>query len=110
MKAPKRGYRSPRTLRSRMDRIKTKTPQGALLELTRLTQEKMRLRDEAAHWERRLEEIRGRLQEIVEMETFLHSFIEPPGDEFGVGQQASRRLDRNPSSMPPEVNEVTISY
>jgi hypothetical protein len=109
MNAPKRGYRSPRTLRSRMDRVKTKTPQGALLELTRLTQEKMRLRDEATHWERRLVEIRGRLQEIAEMETFLHSLIESPGDEPGGGQQAPRRLDRNPST-PTDVDEVTIRY
>ena len=34
-----------------MERVKARTPQGALLELTRLTQEKMHLREEVARWD-----------------------------------------------------------
>lgn len=110
MKAAKRGYGSPRTLRSKVDRAKARTPQGALLELTRLTQEKMRLRDEVARWEHRIAEIRERLQEIAALETLLYRFIDPPGAGNGGSQAIPHGPEPIQAPALADVNEVTIGY
>jgi hypothetical protein len=110
MKTATRGYGCPRTLRSKVDRIKARTPQGALLELTRLTQEKMRLREEVARWERRLVEIRERLQDISAMETFLYRFIEPAGNTLLPTPDSAVPKTQELESTAPDVHEVTVRY
>lgn len=110
MKVVKRAYGVPRTLRSKVDRTKARTPQGALLELTRLTQEKVRLRAEVTRWEQRLVEIRKRLQEIDAMETFLYRFVEPTETNLAAGPTRSRPQPDGQESIAPDVYEVTLQY
>jgi hypothetical protein len=93
-----------------VDRVKSRTPERALLELTRLTQEKMRLREEVARWERRITEIRARLQEIAEMEAFLYRFVEPAGSIATGSQTPANRHTDSPKPMPSDVNEITVGY
>jgi predicted nuclease with TOPRIM domain len=106
---------TPKTLRNKVDRFKARTPQGALLELTRLTQEKMRLQEETKRWERRMAEIRSRLTEIAEMEVWLYRFIENPFHERpdapheAEGESPAADGQRPPLALQG-LNEVTIRY
>lgn len=48
------------------------TPHAALSKLAQLKQEKERLSDEMRRWERRIEQIKARLEEVGEMEKMLY--------------------------------------
>ena len=98
------GLGNIRTMRSRMDRSKIKTPQGALMEMGRLSQEQKRLGEEMAHWERRIQQIRQRLGEIAEAESWLQSFLgkaetpEEPSHSSGRKKTAAAPLS-SPSAV-----------
>jgi len=115
MKTTGRAFGTPKTLRSKVDKFKARTPQGALLELTRLTQEKERLREETARWERRMLEIRKRLGEIAAMEAWLYRFVESPFNESPRGPEEADRSSpaadgKRPVPILPDPNEMTIRY
>ena len=110
MKTTGRRFGSPKTLRSKVDRFKARTPQGALLELTRLTQEKERLREERARWERRMVEIRNRLGEIAEMETWLYRFVDGAGGPMEAERNTPTADGEPPTPAHPDPNEMTIRY
>ena len=110
MKTTGRRFGSLKTLRSKVDRFKARTPQGALLELTRLTQEKERLRQETARWERRMVEIRNRLGEIAEMEAWLYRFVERPGGPTEAGRNTPTADGQRLTPTHPDLNEMTIRY
>jgi len=109
------GLGNIRTMRSRMDRSKIKTPQGALMEMGRLSQERKRLGEEMAHWERRTQQIKRRLAEIAEADKWLHTFISQAETSE---QKDSRAEERRSTSAPRHSNatarsapdEVTLRY
>jgi hypothetical protein len=59
----------------RVDRFRVRTPQGAFIELAKLSQERERLCEEMERWERRIERIKRCLGEIAEAEEWLRKFI-----------------------------------
>jgi hypothetical protein len=101
---------TPKTLRNKVDRFKARTPQGALLELTRLTQEKMRLQEETKRWERRMAEIRSRLTEIAEMEVWLYRFVETPGGPTEAERHTPAGDGKGLTPAPLDRNELTFRY
>ena len=103
-------FGSLKTLRSKVDRVKARTPQGALLELTRLAQEKQRLQEEIERWERRSMEIRTRLGEIAEMEAWLYRFVERPEGPTEAERNTPTADGKRPSPAHPDLNELTIRY
>jgi len=110
MKTAGRGFGKPKTLRNKLDRFKARTPTGALLELTRLTQEKERLRQEIGRWEKRFAEIQTRLNEIAEMETWLYRFVEPPHWPEAEEKRQPIADEPGPTALGPGPNEVTLRY
>lgn len=110
MKRTGRRFGSPRTLRSKVDKFKARTPQGALLELTRLTQEKMRLRQEMERWQTRMVEITKRLQEIAELEVWLYRLTELPGVPTETERNTPIGDGKGPTPAPLDLNELTFRY
>lgn len=78
MTREKRGVRQIKTISGVLDRRRSRTSAGALLELSMLESERMRLDAEIARSNRRCEEIRKRLDEISDKEKRLHAFVENP--------------------------------
>jgi hypothetical protein len=109
MKTTKRRFGRPKTLRSRVDK-RARTPQGALLELTGLTQERQRLRQEMERWEQRMGEIRSRLTEIAEMEAWLYRFVETPEVPTEAERDAPTGDGKGPTPAPLDLNELTFRY
>ena len=103
----KRGFGIPKTLGSEVDRFKARTPQGALVQLARLTQERQRLQQEMERWEHRMGEIRRRLREIAEMEAWLHQFVDTSP---GVERTNPTGDGKNPSPVLPDPKELTFRY
>lgn len=74
----RRSMRSMRTMGLLVDKRRLRSAAGALLELSVLANEKVRLHKELARLHARQEEIEVRCAEIEEKERQLHSFIEKP--------------------------------
>lgn len=93
------------------------------MELARLSQERKRLSEEMAHWERRTQQIKRRLAEIAEADKWLHTFISQAeaSEQRGRGAEEQRnggaggrrstsaalRPHSTAQSDPPE---VTLRY
>ncbi|MBI3327404.1 MAG: hypothetical protein HYZ81_11980 [Nitrospinae bacterium] len=110
MNITKKRLGSPKTLRNKVDTFKARTPQGALLEVTRLTQEKQRLREELERWEHRMAEIRNRLKEIAEMETWLYRFVERPGGQAEADTSPPIADGRRPVAAAADLSELILRY
>lgn len=90
MASDKKTIRSVRTLSQLLDRRRTRTASGAFLELSALANERARLRRELERWERRQQEIMGRLAEIQEKEQMLAAIVQtemPPLSPSGSNQE-----------------------
>lgn len=77
----KRGIRQIRTVGGLFDRRRARTSAGALLELSLLESEKMRLAAEIGRAEQRCGQIRHRLDEINSKQHRLRSFVDDPQGE-----------------------------
>ena len=86
-----------------VDRRRTRTPSGALLELSLLANEKERLQQELRAARRRGEEIQTRLREIAEKEERLQGLIKNPASN-SAGRSSS------PAEAHPCVQTREISY
>jgi hypothetical protein len=98
-----------------MDRSKIKTPQSALMEMGRLSQERKRLGEEMAHWDRRIQQIKQRLGQITEAESWLRSFLgQAEASEQGSGRAEERRGTPAPlhsnATARSAPDEVTLRY
>ena len=59
---------------SHINRLRARTPQGALVEMAALAGERQRIRVELAHSKKRSLQMRARLREIRQREQFLSQF------------------------------------
>jgi len=66
-------------MRSHAERLRGCTPQGALVAMAGLAQERQRIQVELARWKKRSAQIRTRLQEIRERERYLLQFTRSSG-------------------------------
>jgi hypothetical protein len=78
MAGSRKGVRSIKTMAALVDRRRSRTTAGALLEMSVLANEKERLRQELEAAERRRLEIEARLVEIEEKEGRLAAFLQDP--------------------------------
>jgi predicted nucleic acid-binding Zn-ribbon protein len=94
-----------------MDRSKMRTPQGAFIELAKLSQERERLSEEMERWERRIERIKRRLREIAQAEEWLRKFIEDPAVSFQEERGGfSAEEGRGQSVNAPGFTPMVIRY
>ncbi len=105
MKPIRKGLESIRTLRGLVDKFHTRTPQGALIELARLKQERERLSDEMIRWEGRIEQIKARLEEIGEMEQWLYKVAGNAQESPGTAEGEKKPLD-----VPAGLREIVLRY
>ncbi len=61
-------------MRSHAERLRGCTPQGALVAMAGLAQERQRIQVELARWKKRSAQMRARLREIRKREQFLSQF------------------------------------
>lgn len=106
MSSDRKGLANIRTMRGHVDKFRAKTPQGALVELAQLAQEKIRLRDEMKRWGERIEQIQSRLKQINKMEKWLYRFVEG----LEVPSTASGQSEKSSPSLPPGFQEMSIRY
>ncbi len=78
MATARKSLRGIKTMAALVDRRRSRTAAGALLEMSALANEKERLNQELAVALRRHDEIRGRLAEIAAKEQRLQAFIKNP--------------------------------
>lgn len=78
MASVKRSLRGIKTLNALVDQRRSRTSGGALMELSVMANEKVRLELELDRWRRRHAEITARLAEIAERESRLFEFVEKP--------------------------------
>ncbi|MGD0201416.1 MAG: hypothetical protein ABSD27_11760 [Bryobacteraceae bacterium] len=99
-----------RTLGNLTSRSQAKTPHGAMMTLAQIAQEKQRLEQERGNWEKRLEKIDHRLQEIAGMEEqLLRVALAGHGKAFTRGA-AANCLAGLATDLPPGFTEVTVKY
>jgi hypothetical protein len=94
-----------RTLRNQTSRFQAKTPNGAVMVLAQIAQEKQRLEQEKGNWQARICKIETRLKEIDRMETQLLAVA-----SFSRGPAAEGPLVHASNSLPPGFTEVTVKY
>lgn len=74
MPAIKHSLKDIKTMGSHINRLRARTPQGALVEMAALANERQRIEVELARSKKRAVEMRARLREIRERERFLSQF------------------------------------
>jgi hypothetical protein len=79
----KRGVNSIKTMGGLLDNRRARTPSGALLEMSAMSNEKTLLHRELARWKRRHVEIQKRLAEIAAKERRLLAVVQ--GGEMALG-------------------------
>jgi hypothetical protein len=94
-----------RTLRNQTSRFQAKTPNGAVIVLAQVAQEKQRLEQEKSNWAIRIRKIEARLQQIKHMETELLAVA-------NFQRRSAKRTDPTGFSgeLPPGVAELTMRY
>ena len=75
MRSAVKSTRSSRTMSALVDRRRTRTPAGALLELSALASEKELLKREVERWNRRYIEIQARLADIADKNRRLMAVV-----------------------------------
>jgi len=99
------GIRNLRTMKSQLDKSRIKTPQGALVEMARLSQEKRMCQVEMGHWEQRIQHLQQRLDDIAEADMWLRSFV----DQAEQREQPSAP-EAASATPPPSPHQVTFRY
>ncbi len=74
----RKSLRGIKTMAGLMDRRRSRSAAGALVEMSVMANEKERLRQELASAQRRRAEIKARLAEIAEKESRLLQFVKNP--------------------------------
>jgi hypothetical protein len=94
-----------RTLRNQTSRFQAKTPNGAVMVLAQIAQEKQRLEQEKGNWEGRIRKIDARLKEIHRMEQQLYAVAGFPCSS------ADYAGTPGPSSgLPAGFTQMTVKY
>lgn len=112
MKALRKGVEAIRTMGSLLAGSTPWTPHRALSKLAQLKQEKERLSDEMRRCERRIEQIKARLEETGEIERWLYKVAgeaqESPGPTPIESGQAEGK--KKPLDVPAGLREVVLKY
>jgi hypothetical protein len=101
-----RGVNSIKTMGSLLDNRRARTPSGALLEMSTMSNEKTLLHRELARWKRRHLQIQKRLAEIAAKERRLLTVVQGGEMALGVvvtGEGMSPAGSSEPIPLPPEV-------
>jgi len=106
MSPNRKGMETLRSLRGKVNRFRAKTPQGALIDLARLAQEKARLCEEMKRWEKRINRIQSRLEEIDKMKKWLYQFVDDNQAPSGTPLQGKK----SSLPVPPGFHEMNIRY
>jgi hypothetical protein len=100
-----RGLRTIKTIGGLMDNRRARTPSGALLEMSAMSNEKTLLHKELARWKRRHVEIEIRLNAIAAKERRLLAVVQGGEMALGVVTDAVDTSAGKPSmAVPPEVS------
>ncbi len=109
MAKEKRGVNSIKTMGGLLDNRRARTPSGALLEMSAMSNEKTLLHRELARWKRRHAEIQKRLAEIAAKERRLLAVVQ--GGEMALGVVVTTDVEGQaaggspvPLPLPPEVS------
>lgn len=94
-----------RTLRNQTSRFQAKTPNGAVMVLAQIAQEKQRLEQERGNWQARVHKIDARLKEIDRMEKQLLAVT-----TFNRGPAEESQPAHDSNGLPPGFTEVTVRY
>lgn len=104
-----RGVTSIKTMGGLLDNRRARTPSGALLEMSAMSNEKTLLHRELARWKRRHAEIQKRLGEIAAKERRLLAVVQGGEMALGVVVEGSEVIPSNgqalPLPLPPEVSD-----
>jgi len=106
MKIERRGVTHLRTMAGLRDARSSRTSHGALLELSMLEVEKLRLTGEVQRAERRCADIRKRIAEIDIKAQRLHLFVEKPS----MGAPGVAAADPFPTHTLGQVKHRRLSY
>ncbi len=106
MSSNRKGFKDIRTIRSQVDRFRARTPQGALIELARLSQKKARLSDEMKRWQERINQIQSELEEIDKTEKWLYQSI----DNRQLPSTVPLQGKKSSPPLPPGFHEMNIRY
>jgi len=99
----RRGVQGIRTMAALVDQRRTRTPAGALIELSALANEKLLLDREVARASRRGIEIQRRLKEIAAKEDRLMKLVQgaaPPPEPVDETKPVFSATPRTPVEMP----------
>ncbi len=114
MALERRGVEGIRTMAALVDQRRTRTPAGALIELSALANEKLLLDREVARASRRGIEIRRRLKEIAAKEDRLMKLAqgaapapEPASQRLSAPSAAPETLVEMPTSSRLKISEFT---
>lgn len=99
-----------RTLRNQTSRSQAKTPHGAMMALAQIAQEKQRLEQERGTWQKRIEKIDQRLQEIAGMQEPLLKVALSGSGKTSPNGDAANGLAGLARDLPPGFTEVTVKY
>jgi hypothetical protein len=100
-----RGLGTIKTMGGLMDNRRARTPSGALLEMSAMSNEKTLLHKELARWKRRHVEITNRLNEIAAKERRLLALVQGGEMALGVVTDAVETIAGKPSmAVPTEVS------
>ena len=104
MAKEKRGVNSIKTMGGLLDNRRARTPSGALLEMSAMSNEKTLLHKELARWKRRHFEIQKRLGEIAAKERRLLAVVQGGEMALGVvlidGGATQKASDGPPQPLP----------
>ncbi len=91
------GRTAIRTQSGVIDARRSRSPQGALLEMAALEMERQRLLAESVRMQRRGEQIAHRVDEIVRRQRRLQRFVDLGGPESGTAEPLASPLPQAPA-------------
>jgi hypothetical protein len=103
-----KGSRPTRTMSALVDRRRTRTAAGALLELSAMASEKQLLTREVERWMRRNVEIQARLAEIADKERRLMRVVD--GSMPGAADVAAAQADAAAAAGGSRIRVKEFSY
>jgi hypothetical protein len=104
------GRTAIRTQSGVIDARRSRSPQGALLEMAALEMERQRLLAESARMQRRGEQIVQRVDEIVRRQRRLQRFVDFGGSEVGTAEPLALPLPGAPARTTSTHRSRKLGY
>lgn len=111
----RKGIQDIKTMTS-LQMFRSRTPDGALAELTALSGVKERLKCEIQKLESRYTTLKEFIKKIEEKERFLYKFVDAPKgnlspeDVESLGNGSLRKEEQKNPAPPSNINEIVIKY